>query len=146
MSVFRTKLFMQHFRSLFLFLLTILPYCFSSYKRRISSKRCASLLEAPHFQMQLLLETSRFFNSNALFDFLIPPACLCWKCLVIITSKSITHFTEKAACFICPYFTQRAMILLSRYYVARGETKWIMLKSRHFCYRAYFFHKENLIR
>ena len=79
-------------------------------------------LISAYFQMQLLLETCILSNSNTLFDFSIPLAYLYWKCPVIITSKSITHFTEKTACFICHYSSQRAMILLSRYYVATGGT------------------------
>ena len=98
------------------------PYCIFSYKRRLSNKSPVSLLWAPHFQMQFLLETYPLFNSNTLFNFLIPLAYLYWKWLVIITSKSIKHFTEKPACFICHHSSKRAMILLSRYYVARGGT------------------------
>ena len=40
----------------------------------------------------------------------------------IITSKSIMHFSEKTVYFNCRHSSQRAMILLSWYYTARGET------------------------
>ena len=72
--------------------------------------------------MQLLLETSPLFNCNALFDFLVPPVYLYCKWLVMIMSKSIARFTEKTACFLCQHSSQRAMILLSRYYVEKGGT------------------------
>ena len=63
-----------------------------------------------HFLMQLLLQTCQLFNSNTLFNFLIPFPYLYWKWLVIITSKSITHFTKKTACFIRRHSSQRLMI------------------------------------
>ena len=100
-SVFRTNLYMQHLHSSFWFL--------ASSKRWLSNKHTA-LLWARHFQMQLLLQTCQLFNSSTLFDILIPLPYLYWKWFVIITSKSITHFTEKTVCFICRYSSQRLMI------------------------------------
>ena len=136
MSDFRTKLYMQHLHSLFWFLLTIL-----------SSLSLTTFPPIKFLQMQLLSETCPLFNINTLFDFLISLAYLYRNWLVIITSKSITHFTEKTVYFICRHSSQRAIILLSRYYIARvGTTMNYAKKSPHFYYHAYFFHKKNLIR
>ena len=92
------------------------------------------------------------YNKRSLFDFLITLAYLYWKWLAIITSKSITHFSEKKTVFfISRHPSQCTIILLtlslwyhietspfiqtgfymisasvmkelSRYYIARGGT------------------------
>ena len=52
---------------------------------------------------------------NFLFAFLIPLIYLHRKYLIIITSKSITHF-------FCRHFTQHVLVALSRYYRASVGT------------------------
>ena len=62
-------------------------------------------------------------------------------------SKSITHFSVKAICFICRHASQRKMILLSRYYITRGgTTMYYAKKVVIFITMHIFFHKEYLIR
>ena len=76
-------------------------------------------------------------------DFLIPLAYLYWKWLVIITSKSITHCSEKTVCFICHHSSQLTMIL-SWYYTARGgSTMNYAKKVVIFYHHAYFFVKNT---
>ena len=62
------------------------------------------------------------YNKRTSFDFLISLTFLYWKWLVIITSKSIMHFSKKTVCFIWRHSSKRAMILLSRCYIAKGGT------------------------
>ena len=88
------------------------------------------------------------YDKRNLFDFLIPLAYLYWKWLIIITSKSLTHFSKKkTVCFIYRDSSRRMMILLSRCYTVRGGTTMNYAKKVViFFYHGYFFHMEYLIR
>ena len=86
------------------------------------------------------------YNKWNLLDFFIPLAYLYWKSLAIITSKSITHFCKKTVCFICRHSSERTMILLSRYYTARGRKTMDYAKKIIIFLPCIVFHKEYLIK
>ena len=105
---------MQHLHSWFWFL--------TSYKRRLSNKRAPSSYERLTSKCSFHYKPGDYLTVKTLFDFLIPLAYLYWKWLVIITSKSIKHFSKKTVCFICRHSSQRRMISFSQYYTTRGGT------------------------
>ena len=84
------------------------------------------------------------YIKRTLFDCLNPLAHFYWKWLVII--KSITHFFPKNGCLICRHSSQRTLILITRYYIARDKTTMSYTKKSSFLLPCIFFHREYLIR
>ena len=124
-----TKLYMQHLRSLFWFLLNIrsilslnaFPFIIvvsqistapPSYERLTS--KCSFCYNPAHYSTVTLYST--------FWLCFVPLAYLYWKWLVITTSKPIIHFTKKKCMFYLAPFQSTYTDTLNSHYIARGGT------------------------